>query len=254
MSVLLRILNHLCDIRRKNIMEKIINRLREELRNNADEKTRISGERFFKEDVKLYGIKSAVVVKIGKEYYKTISANSKSEIFDLCEVLWRSGYMEESFIACNWSYYIHKNYEPDDFKIFEKWVGSYVTNWASCDTLCNHSVGTLVDKFPDKISDLKNWAKSDNRWMKRAAAVSLIIPARHGRFLKDIFEIADILHSDKDDMVQKGYGWMLKSSSQAHQKEVFDYVFSGKATMPRTSLRYAIEKMPAELKALAMAK
>ena len=55
-------------------------------------------------------------------------------------------------------------------------------------------------------------------------------------------------------MVQKGYGWMLKAASQAHQKEVFNYVISKKATMPRTSLRYAIEKMPTELKAMAMAK
>jgi 3-methyladenine DNA glycosylase AlkD len=55
-------------------------------------------------------------------------------------------------------------------------------------------------------------------------------------------------------MVQKGYGWMLKAASQAHQHEVFKYVMDKKATMPRTSLRYAIEKMPPELKARAMAK
>jgi 3-methyladenine DNA glycosylase AlkD len=60
--------------------------------------------------------------------------------------------------------------------------------------------------------------------------------------------------SDKDDMVQKGYGWMLKAASQAHQKEIFDYVMNNKALMPRTSLRYAIEKLPQELKAMAMSK
>jgi 3-methyladenine DNA glycosylase AlkD len=55
-------------------------------------------------------------------------------------------------------------------------------------------------------------------------------------------------------MVQKGYGWMLKAASEAHPKDVFKYVMRKKATMPRTSLRYAIEKLPAELKAQAMAK
>jgi 3-methyladenine DNA glycosylase AlkD len=55
-------------------------------------------------------------------------------------------------------------------------------------------------------------------------------------------------------MVQKGYGWMLKAASQSHQKEVFDYVMKYKAIMPRTALRYAIEKMPAQLKAEAMKK
>lgn len=235
-------------------MNKIIENLRSELKQNADEKTRISGERFFKENVRLYGIRNATVTSIGKEHYKNLSDKSKSNVFLLCDELWKSGMMEESFIACNWSHYVHRQYENTDFEIFEKWVNKYVNNWASCDTFCNHTVGDFIVMYPSYLSGLKRWAKSENRWMKRASAVSLIVPARKGKFLTDIFEIADILHSDKDDMVQKGYGWMLKSASQAHQKEVFDYVVSKKATMPRTSLRYAIEKMPTELKAVAMAK
>ena len=58
----------------------------------------------------------------------------------------------------------------------------------------------------------------------------------------------------KDDLVQKGYGWMLKAASEAHCNEVFDFVMKNKDIMPRTALRYAIEKMPKELKAMAMAK
>jgi 3-methyladenine DNA glycosylase AlkD len=235
-------------------MNPVIRNLRSELIRNSDEKVKKSGERFFREEVKLYGIRSAVVVSIGMEYYKAIKDKAKPEIFALCEELWQSGMMEESFIACNWSYYVHKNYEPSDFEIFDSWVNSYVNNWASCDTLCNHSVGTLVETYPDLLSGLKIWAGSDKRWVKRASAVSLIVPARKGKFLEDIFEIADILLSDEDDMVRKGYGWMLKAASQAYQVEVFDYVMRKKAFMPRTSLRYAIEKMPPELKAKAMAK
>lgn len=235
-------------------MNKIIENLRQELIKNADEKTRLSGERFFKEDVKLYGLKSADTGRISKEHYKTIEDKSKPNIFALCNELWKSGYMEESFVACNWSYNVHKHYETSDFDVFESWVNNYVGNWASCDTLCNHTVGTFVEMYPKYLSGLKKWATSANRWVKRASAVSLIVPARNGKFLPDIFEIADILHSDKDDMVQKGYGWMLKAASQAYQQEVFKYVMKKKATMPRTSLRYAIEKMPSELKAMAMAK
>jgi 3-methyladenine DNA glycosylase AlkD len=235
-------------------MSEIINKIREELLKNADEKIRLSGERFFKEDVKLYGIISARVSGISKEHFNAIEDKNKSHIFSLCTELWKSGYMEESFVACNWSYSVRKQYQPADFEIFEKWVNSYVRNWASCDTLCNHTIGYFIEMYPEYLSGLKKWAKSKNRWTKRAAAVTLIVPAKKGKFLNEIFEIADILHSDKDDMVQKGYGWMLKAASQAHQTEVFNYVISKKATMPRTSLRYAIEKMPSELKVIAMAK
>ncbi len=232
----------------------IIEKIRAEIRKNADEKTRIQGERFFKENVRIYGLKSTQTQQIGKDYYGTLPDKSKANVFTLCEKLWQSGYMEESFIACNWSYNVRKEYEPADFRVFERWVNKYINNWASCDTLCNHTVGTFIEMYPAYLKELKRWSKSDNRWMKRASAVSLIVPARKGMFLDDIFEIAGILHSDSDDMVQKGYGWMLKVASQSHQKEVFDYVMSRKKTMPRTALRYAIEKMPPELKAKAMAK
>ena len=236
------------------MMNNIIENIRHDLILNADEKTKLSGERFFKEEVKLYGIKSAVVSRIEKEHFKALADKNKTNVFSLCDELWKSGMLEESIIACNWSFYVRKNYEPADFGIFERWVNDYVNNWASCDTLCNHTAGSFVEMYPTFLSGLKRWAKSQNRWVKRASAVSLIVPARKGKFLGDIFEIADILHSDQDDMVQKGYGWMLKAASQAHQEEVYNYVMSRKATMPRTSLRYAIEKMPQELKAKAMAK
>jgi 3-methyladenine DNA glycosylase AlkD len=235
-------------------MNKIIENLRTELKNNADEKTKKSGERFFREDVTMYGIKSAVVQRIGKEHFKAIKEKDKSNIFYLCNELWKSGIMEESFVACNWSYNVHKQYKPEDIEIFDNWVNQHINNWASCDTFCNHTVGTIVEMYPALLSRLKKWAASENRWVKRAAAVSLIVPARKGKFLNDIFEIANIMHSDNDDMVQKGYGWMLKAASQSHQKEVFEYVMQRKSTMPRTSLRYAIEKMTPELKKAAMQK
>jgi 3-methyladenine DNA glycosylase AlkD len=193
-----------------------------------------------------------MVGKIAKELFAEIKEKPIDEIFDLCDTLWQSGYLEESFVACNWSYFVRKNYIPQHFARMEQWVTNYVSNWASCDTLCNHTVGDFVTMYPEYIAKLKGWAKSNNRWVRRAAAVSLIVPARKGNFLSDIFEIADILLMDKDDLVQKGYGWMLKAASQAHQQDVFSYVMSKKAIMPRTALRYAIEKMPKELREEAM--
>ncbi|OFY39147.1 MAG: DNA alkylation repair protein [Bacteroidetes bacterium GWF2_40_14] len=232
----------------------IISKIREDLTANADEKTKKSGERFFKEEVHLYGVKSAMVGNIAKENFKAIKDLPKAEIFELCEELWKSVLMEESFIACNWSYFIHKKFTPKDFCLLERWVGTYLNNWASCDTLCNHTVGSFLEMYPEFLPELKRWAKSPNRWMRRAAAVSLIVPARRGKFLTEIFELADIMLMDGDDMVQKGYGWMLKVASQSHLNEVFEYIMKNKTTMPRTALRYAIEKMPPELRAKAMAK
>ena len=233
-------------------MNKIILDVRRLLHENSDEHTRKTAQRFFKENVKVFGVKTATVNKLSKNSFNDIKYLSKKEILGLCEELFSSGYMEESFIACNWSYYIREKFEEEDIILFDRWIYRYVSNWATCDTLCNHTVGAFVEKFPDYIKGLKKWAKSDNRWVKRASAVTLIIPARKGKFINDIFEITDTLIRDDDDLVQKGYGWMLKAASESHQKEVFDYVIKNKKIMPRTALRYAIEKMPKELRARAM--
>ena len=235
-------------------MNSIISQLRAELEQNSDEEARESSNRFFKEPIKCYGMKTPVARKIAKDYYKQVSGKSKQEIFALCEELLSSDYMEEAFIAFEWSYNLRKQYEPEDFAMFERWVGDYINNWAKCDTLCNHTVGTFIDMYPQYIDSLKKWTTSENRWYKRAATVTLVLAARRGEFLDDIFEIADMLLTDEDDLVQKGYGWMLKEASKQHQQEVFDYVVANRKVMPRTALRYAIEKMPKELRAKAMEK
>ncbi len=248
--------------------QQILTEIRQALLDSVDEKTLASGDRYFKEDVKLYGVRIPVVNEIGRVAFEKLRGLSKQEIFGLCEELWQSGYSEEGYIACNLSYYLHERYEPADFAVFECWVRDYVTNWATCDTLCNHSVGEFVTMYPEYVAELKKWARSDNRWVRRAAAVTLIIPARKGLFLDDALEIADTLLLDPDDLVQKGYGWMLKAASlsepiarnadpetrRKHLEAVFDFVMARRAVMPRTALRYAIEKMPPELHAEAMKK
>jgi 3-methyladenine DNA glycosylase AlkD len=235
-------------------MNPIIKEIREQLEKQGSEEVLLSTMRFFKESIQAHGLKNGDVEKIAKKYLPLIKTLPKFEVFSICEELWKSNYIEEGFIACHFSYAIHKQYTIEDIKIFEYWINNYITNWATCDTFCNHTVGDLIMMYPDKINTIKQWTQSKNRWMKRASAVSLIVPAKKGLFLTDVFEIAETLLLDSDDMVQKGYGWMLKVAANKHEQEVFDFVNSRKKTMPRTALRYAIEKMPPALKMIAMEK
>ena len=249
--------------------QQITEQVRQTLISSIDTKALAVSDQFFKEGetAKVHGVKMTEVRKIAEATFQQIKDYSKETIFELCEELWKSGYLEEAVVACDWSESLLKKYEPADFAVFERWLSKYVTNWADCDTLCNHTIGEFLMKYPDYIANLKGWAKSPNRWMRRGSAVSLIIPARKGMFLNDMIEIAGILLPDKDDLVQKGYGWMLKAASMSetfvkgsnetkkkHLETVFNFVMKHKAAMPRTALRYAIEKMPADLKAEAMKK
>jgi len=233
---------------------QIIVDIRRLLGEQSDENIRNSSRRYFKENIKLYGVSSASVKNITRQFLPAVRKKNKAEVFHICDELFRSDYCEEAFIASDFAYSFNKLYKPEDFTVFEKWVTSYINNWAKCDTLCNHTIGSFVEMYPQYIENLKVWTASGNRWVKRAAAVTLILPARKGKFLNDIFDIADKLLTDKDDLVQKGYGWMLKEASRQHQGEVFSYIMKNKHIMPRTALRYAIEKMPPDLRARAIAR
>jgi 3-methyladenine DNA glycosylase AlkD len=235
-------------------VDPIIEKVRNDLMKNSQEEIQKGAKRFFKEDIRCYGVKSATVGKIAKKYWGEIKNREKQEIFTLCQELYSSGYMEDAFIVSNWMATISSQLTPADMPIIRSWVSTYISNWAMCDSFCNHAVGDLVDAYPECITELIAWTASDNRWMRRAAAVSLIIPAKHGKFLEEAIRIADLLLTDEDDMVQKGYGWLLKEASRKHQQIIFEYVMKNKQKMPRTSLRYAIELMPADLRKLAMQK
>jgi 3-methyladenine DNA glycosylase AlkD len=235
-------------------MDPVIARLRQELILQADPDIQKNSQRFFKEEITCYGIKTATVIALAKKYWKEVKSKNKKEIFSLCEELYQSGYMEESFIVSNWAHALSGSYEREDFEVFRHWINTYITNWASCDGFCNHTMGDFIEQYPEYIDELKRWTQSQNRWMRRAAAVSLIVPAKHGKFLNDSIAIAELLLTDGDDMVQKGYGWLLKEASRKHNDEIFTYVMRNKKVMPRTALRYAIELMPKELKTEAMKK
>jgi 3-methyladenine DNA glycosylase AlkD len=233
---------------------QVLEKIRAEFRANADTATAESAHHYFKEEIKLYGVKSAPVRIIITKYWKDVKNLSKQEIFSLCEDLYRSGYLEETAVVAEWVPKLAKQFEPADIAVFKKWIDTYISNWAECDGFCNHTMGKFVLIYPESINEIISWTSSSNRWTKRAAAVSLILPARKGHFLKEVFIIADRLLLDKDDMVQKGYGWMLKEASKLHQDDVYQYVLKHRKDMPRTALRYAIEKMPPEMRAEAMKK
>lgn len=235
-------------------MHAIVKEARTLLKKAGTAEVRATAPRYFKEPVKLHGVKSAEAKAILKRTLAGLKNLGKEQVFELAEELWRSGYLEECSLACELAYSRRKEFAAGDMDVFERWVDQYVSNWANCDVLCNHSVGTLVEMHPDLAARLRDWTTSSSRWKKRAAAVTLIIPARKGLFLDDIFYIADRLLTDPDDLVQKGYGWMLKAASEAHLQPVYDYVTGKKAVIPRTAYRYAIEKMPRELRAQAMKK
>jgi 3-methyladenine DNA glycosylase AlkD len=207
-----------------------------------------------KSNLKSDSLITAVVRQIAKDNFQQIKTSPKDDIFTICEELLESGDWQKRVIAFQWVFRIRRQYAASDFERFESWLGKYVEGWGSCDDFCTHAFGHLIYAFPEHIPSVKAWTPSENRWFRRGAAVVMIYGIRRERGCAASFDIADQLLIDTDDLVQKGYGWMLKEISKYQPQQVFDFVMQRKTVMPRTSLRYAIEKLSPELRHQAMEK
>lgn len=235
------------------MFKEILAQLQFDLERNADNEYREKIRDYFKMDVSnYYGVRIPLVRKIANQYYKEISKHDIDDILALCKKLLKTKIYEHKVIAFHWSYKCRNQFQRKHFRIFENWLKTYVDDWSDCDDLCTHSLGYIVFQYPEFLPNVQGWSSSNNRWMRRASAVTLIYSARKGAHLNSVISTALILLLDEDDLVQKGYGWMLKEASKTFLEDVFRFVINNKSKMPRTALRYAIEKMPDEYKKSAM--
>ncbi len=234
---------------------EILNTLRDEISKQDIPENRINCQQFHKEKLKdPFGLKAPVLRKISKNYFNKIKHLSKNKILSISDYLIASEERYMRFFSFEWSQKVEKDYSISDFKLFESWLKKYINNWGACDHLSCGSLGLLIDKYPELTEKTMKWTNSKNLWLRRSSAVSMIKALSNGRLLEESFKVADKLLLDKEDMVQKGYGWMLKVAGNTYQDDVFKYVLKNKTMMPRTALRYAIEKFPKELRQKAMSK
>jgi len=233
-------------------MTQLLKDIRKALESRVDTKYKIGAARYSKEPVKMLGVRAADVRALAKDYYPQVKGLPKGEFFETCESLIKQGHFEEIAIAFDWTWRRRKQLDITDFDRLETWIERFVSNWGSCDDLCCHAIGYMLEQYPELIDRPLRWAKSPNRWFRRAAAVSLIYPARREVLVDEAFQVADILISDEDDLVRKGYGWLLKEISRKNPRRVFDYVVLNVSRMPRVAFRYAIEKLPKEMRKKAM--
>ena len=231
----------------------IIKQIKQKLKKYIDPEYCEGERRFFKGAIKNFGVRLPNRRKIAAKFWPEVKKFNKADLFKLAEKMFNEGYNELTTIAGSWIWRRREKFQPEDFKNFQRWVDKYFDNWVKIDDFCTHSLSYLINKYPKLATQLLTWTKSQNRWVKRAAAVSFIYPfGQRKKYLPVIFKVARKLLTDEDDMVQKGYGWMLKEASNHNQKEVFNFVMKHKAKMPRTALRYAIEKLPTRLRLKAM--
>ena len=119
-----------------------------------------------------------------------------------------------------------------------------INNWDLVDLCCRFIVGEyILDKSRDILYQL---AHSPLLWDNRIAIVSTYAFIRKGQ-LEDTYALSDLMMHHPHDLMHKAIGWMLREAGKRDANRLYNYVMNHRADMPRTMLRYAIEKFsPAE--------
>ena len=124
-----------------------------------------------------------------------------------------------------------------------------INNWDLVDLSCRFIIGEyLLDKSRDILYHL---AQSPLLWDNRIAIVSTYAFIRKGQ-LEDTYALSDIMMQHPHDLMHKAIGWMLREAGKRNPERLYDYVMSHRADMPRTMLRYAIEKFSPKERTILM--
>lgn len=219
--------------------------LKQELQQLADVEQQVVLQRFFKTGAGEYGegdvflgIKVPVLRKIAKKY----ASLSLTEI----EQLLQSQFHEYRFLALVLLINrYHQAQISEQTELFEFYLNhtAQINNWDLVDISAPHIVGEyLLDKPRDILYQLSH---SSHLWQKRIAVIATQTFIKQNQF-QDTLQIAEILLADSHDLIHKAVGWMLREVGKRNQAMLESFLQQHASIMPRTMLRYAIEKFEPE--------
>jgi 3-methyladenine DNA glycosylase AlkD len=236
-------------------MNELLAEIRAEFDRLADPQGVTDAQRFFKDQpITLHGLTAPQIQRVARDVFPRIKKLPIVDRNRLCTALWASRTFEEGALVC----YVYRRFAKQcggqEFALFARWLDRYVDNWAHTDGLSLWLLGASIANDPTLIDKLDPWTSSKNRWKRRAAAVALVYSAKRGEHTRAILRIATPLIEDKDDMVQKGVGWLLKETYPKRPAEVVRFLLANRMKTTRLVLRYAAEKMTAADKARVLAR
>ena len=203
-------------------------------------------QRFFKEEIQSRGWYTAELRKFALRFGRSIARERGMDfVVQVADQLFSGRILEEKAMAVLLLENQTKNFGDHEFQLFISWLDR-VTSWADHDALAHYLLAPMVASDPARCREVFRWAKSRNRWRRRAACVALIRGARERRFFAEIVRLSNQLlrNKDEDDMVLKGLGWLLRETAKADPKRTMPYLMKIRKNAPRLVLRTACETLP----------
>jgi 3-methyladenine DNA glycosylase AlkD len=219
-----------------------------EMREHASPERALHSQRFFKtgkgeyaEGDKFLGITVPIQRQIAKKYFKLLTLEDVEKLLD-------NQFHELRLIGLIILCEMYKKAKKDRLiqrRIFEFYLKKInrINNWDLVDLSAPNIIGDFIMKSGEDI--LMQLAKSKNLWERRIAIISTLSMIRKRKF-GETLAISNYLLHDEHDLIHKAVGWMLREVGKKNKETLEIFLSTRHKEMPRTMLRYAIEKLPEE--------
>ena len=197
--------------------------------------------------LRFYNVGTPAMRSLARDIYHASRADwTVDEAMKFADALMRDPYLETKSIGIEVVARYRKSFEPRLLTRWKRWLsGNLASNWATTDAICGALIGPLLADCPRLIPGMRRWASDRNMWVRRASAVGLIPSFRRGLALDVAYDVAEALHADREDLIQKAVGWMLREAGKQDPARLERYLRANGPSIPRTTIRYAIERFPA---------
>jgi 3-methyladenine DNA glycosylase AlkD len=203
---------------------------------------------FFKDKIKSRGWYTADLRRAAVRFRREVRKEHGLDfLVEVADHLFSGSVLEEKVAAVFLLEKIDSEFGDKEFKSFESWLDR-ISSWADHDALVHDLIAPMLASKPARARVVFRWAKSRNRWHRRAACVALIRGARAQMFFPQIKKLSDSLLTDDDDMVQKGLGWLLRETAKFDAKRTVPYLMKIRGRAPRLVLRTACETLPVRVR------
>jgi 3-methyladenine DNA glycosylase AlkD len=200
---------------------------------------------YFREGYDAYGLSPGMVEEKVKEMLAMPEVTHKL-LVDSSFLLVSSPKYEIPVFAFRFFLSFHKQWTLEDFRAVEKWFSIGINNWAHTDYICGELMSLFFKKKLIDIQSLNSWRTSENRFQRRAAAVSLIKPMKLSSGFTPYFDFIEPMMHDPERVVHQGLGWLLREMWKKQPEVTEMFLLKHKNTAPRLIFQYATEKMSKE--------
>jgi 3-methyladenine DNA glycosylase AlkD len=229
--------------RRQATPTSVANEIRQTLKAGGSATRSTSVQRFFKEEVQSHGWRTADLRRASIRWRREILQQSDLKfLLRVADNLFAGTINDEKNVAVFLLENIIAGFGDEEFELLESWLPR-ISNWSDHDALVHYLIAPMMVAKPARARRVFRWAKSPNRWCRRAACVALIQGTRRKMFFSEITKLGERLLSDEDDMVQKGLGWLLRETAKADARSTLPYLLSIRERAPRLVLRTACETL-----------